>query len=596
MAHALARRAAAFFAGAALLLTACGEPATPRRLDLTGADVSVAPMSRPTLDVFTAPPRGPDALFSGLRDRPSPRNSLPEVGAPRTPRRFQVGQEPDDDRSRATAIELSGEVWGWIHPPPSDELGDVDWYTATADLDEARALTVELDPVEGCDLSLELWHQGVGGGAKRVARVDAYGAGQAEHLGNVALTNGRWFLRVAAGKATAGYPWNIRDPYRLRFRVSEVDGGHELEPDDDERRSNHLLPSKPMEATLHLGDEDWFRVDASRFGLESRLSLDLLPDPALALRWEVITQDRVTVLRGDAPRGQRVHVPNLGVAPGLEIFYVVVRAPEDLEGMARYTISTDVHALEGRGELEPNDAVGRATRVQVPATVTGWLHDATDRDVYLVVPGVAKAIRIDLDGVPGVRPAMELLDSAGEVMGHIEAAEVGAGLSLPNWSPAVEGGWFAIRGVEGASALTPYTLTVQERDTAGEESEPNDDPGRASLVNPDDEGLQGYIAFSGDRDCFGLPVGAVQRGGGLEVTIEERGDRRIRATVYGPEDALVEQITVPAGGRERVRLTPEPGGPMSLCVEAADTSEAPGRNGYRIIAVPVASEPLEDGR
>jgi len=595
MRPALALRTAAVLAIASVL-TACGDPATPHRLDLGEADVVVAPMPRPALDVVTATPRGPDALFTGLRDRPSPQRDRPNAKVQGPPRRFQVGQEPDDGREDATPVELSGEIWGWIHPPISDEQPDVDWYTASVDLDATRALTVELDPVDGCDLSLELWHQGVGGGARRVSRVDAYGAGQAEHLGNVALTNGRWFIRVSVGKATAGYPWNIRDPYRLRVRVADVDGGHELEPDDDDRRANALTPEKPMEASLHLGDEDWFRVDASRFGLSSRLSLDLLPDPALALRWEVITEDRVTVLGGEAEKGQRVHVPNLGITQGLEVFYVVVRAPAALEGMARYTISTSVHALEGRMELEPDDDVSRPTRVQVPSTVTGWLHDAGDRDVYHVTPGIARAVRIDMDGVPGVRPALELLDLSGEVLGRIEAEELGAGLSLPNWSPPAEGGWIALRSAEGASALTPYTLALQVRDIAGEETEPNDGPEEASLINPDQDGLQGYISFAGDRDCFRLPVGAAPQGGGLEVTIEERGDRQVRGTVYGPRDALVEQVTVAAGTREQVHLTPEPGGPMTLCIEAADASEAPGRHGYRLTAVPVAPEPLEDGR
>jgi hypothetical protein len=264
--------------------------------------------------------------------------------------------------------------------------------------------------------------------------------------------------------------------------------------------------------------------------------------------------------------------------------------------MARYTISTSVIAVEGRTEFEPNDDVTRATRIQVPTTVTGWLHDITDRDVYLVNPGIAQAVRIDMDGVPGVRPALELLDHSGEVLGRIEAASVGDALSLPNWSPPAEGGWIALRAAEGASALTPYTLAVQVRDIAGEETEPNDDPEHASLVNPDQDGLQGYIAFAGDRDCFRLPVGAVPRGGGLEVSIEERGDRGVRGTVYGPGDALVEQVTVAVGAREQVHLTPEPGGPMTLCIESADASEAPGRHGYRVTAIPGAPEPLEDGR
>ena len=201
-----------------------------------------------------------------------------------------------------------------------------------------------------------------------------------------------------------------------------------------------------------------------------------------------------------------------------------------------------------------------------------------------------------MDGVPGVRPALELLDLSGEVLGRIEAEELGAGLSLPNWSPPAEGGWIALRSAEGASALTPYTLALQVRDIAGEETEPNDGPEEASLINPDQDGLQGYISFAGDRDCFRLPVGAAPQGGGLEVTIEERGDRQVRGTVYGPRDALVEQVTVAAGTREQVHLTPEPGGPMTLCIEAADASEAPGRHGYRLTAVPVAPEPLEDGR
>jgi len=472
----------------------------------------------------------------------------------------------------------------------------VDWYAASTDLDAPRSLTVELDPVDGCDLSLELWHKGVGGDAKRVARVDAYGAGQAEQLGNFALTNGRWFLRVAPGKVGAGFPWNIRDPYRLHIRVAELDGGHELEPDDDERRANRVLPGTPMEATLYLGDEDWFRVDASEFGLSSRLALDILPEPALALSWEVITRDRMTVLKGEAAAGRRVHVPNLGVAPGLEVFYVLIRAPEALEGVARYTISATVRAVEGRTELEPDDSVQRAIRLEVPSTVTGWLHDAADRDVYAIVPGDHRTVRIDLDGVPGVRPSLELLDRSGEVLGRIEAGKAGDGLSLPNWSPRPEGSWISLSTVDGASALSPYTLAVQVRDTAGEETEPNDVPAQASLVNPDQDGLLAYIAFAGDRDCFSLPVGSVPGGGSLEVIIEERGDRDVRGTVYGPDEALVEQLTVAAGDRGRLKLTPEPGGPMTLCVEGVDAGGGPGRRGYRVTALPAAPEPLEDGR
>ena len=590
------RTPAALAVGFLILLAACGDPAAPRATNIPEVDIRLAPVARPRLDVPMHAPRGADALFAGINDRASPRREGPVTAQKEPPRRFQVGVEPDDSRDRATAIEFSGEIWGWIHPPLSEDQADEDWFAATVDLDETRALTVELEPVEGIDLSLELWHRGISGRARRVSMVDAYGAGQGEHLANTALSNGTWFLRVSAARASAGHPWNIRDPYRLRVSVDEVQGGHELEPDDDERHANQLHLAIPMAASLHLGDVDWFRLDTSRVGLDSRIALDILPDPTLGLRWEVITPDRVTLLRGEAEKGRRIHVPNLAVIPGLDALHVVVRAPETLEGMARYTLSAETHALERRTQLEPDDVVAQATRLQVPVTLTGWLHDPKDRDVYHVTPGDARALRVDVDGLPGVRLALELLDFDGEAVARIEGRKPGDGVSLPNWSAAPEGAWFSISAAEGFSPLTPYALSIQVRDTSGEETEPNDSPEQASLVNPDEEGIRGYIAYGGDRDCYGLPVGATPPGGKLAVTLHEGGDRAIRATVYGPGGTLVEQMTLKRSATERLLLAPEPGGPMTLCVEGVEPDGGPGLAGYTLVAMPVTIEPLEDGR
>ena len=590
------RTPAALAVGALIILAACGDPAAPRALNIPEPDIRLAPVARPQLDVHSHACRGADALFAGIKDRASPRREHPVTAQKQPPRRFQVGVEPDNSRDHATAVEFSGEIWGWIHPPLSKDQADEDWFAATVDLDETRALTVELEPVEGIDLSLELWHRGGSGRARRISRADAYGAGQGEQLANTALSNGTWFLRVSAARAGAGHPWNIRDPYRLRILVDEVQGGHELEPDDDERHANLLHLGKPMAASLHLGDEDWFRFETSRLGLNSRIALDILPDPTLGLRWEVITPDRVTLLRGEAEKGRRVHVPNLAVIPGLDALYVVVRAPETLEGMARYTLSVETHELERRTQLEPDDGIATATRLQVPVTLTGWLHDPKDSDVYHVTPGDARAVRVDVDGLPGVRLALELLDFDGEAVGRIEGRKPGDGVSLPNWSPAPEGSWFSISGAEGFSPLTPYALNIQVRDISGEETEPNDSPAQASLVNPDEEGLRGYIAYGGDRDCYGLPVGATAPGGLLAVTLREGGDRAIRATVYGPGGILVEQMTLKRGATERLLLAPEPGGPMTLCIEGVEPDGGPGMEGYTLVAMPVTPEPLEDGR
>ena len=590
------RASAALAVGALIFLAACGDPAAPRPANIPEADIRLAPVVGPQLDVLAHALQGPDALFAGIKDRASPRREGPARAQKEPQRRFQVEVEPDNSRDQATAVKLSGEIWGWIHPPLSEDNPDEDWFAAAVDLDETRALTVELEAVEGIDLSLELWHRGIGGRARRISRVDAYGTGQGEHLANTALSNGTWFLRVTAARANAGHPWNIRDPYRLRVHVDEVKGGHELEPDNDERHANRLHLGKSMAASLHLGDVDWFRLETSLLGLDSRIALDILPDPTLGLEWEVFTPDRVTLLRGEGEKGRRIHVPNLAVIPDIEALYVVVRAPKTLEGMARYTLSTETHALERRTQLEPDDGIASATRLQVPVTLTGWLHDPTDRDVYHVTPGDARAVRLDVDGLPGVRLALEILDFDGEAIGRIEGRKPGDGVSLPNWSPAPEGAWFSVSAAEGFSPLTPYALTIQVRDTSGEETEPNDSPAHASLVNPDEEGLRGYIAYGGDRDCYGLPVGATHPGGRLAVTLHEGGDRAIRATVYGPGGILVEQMTLKRSATERLLLAPEPGGPMTLCVEGVEPGGGPGNLGYTLVAMPITTEPLEDGR
>ncbi|MBM4371843.1 MAG: hypothetical protein FJ098_09325, partial [Deltaproteobacteria bacterium] len=338
----------------------------------------------------------------------------------------------------------------------------------------------------------------------------------------------------------------------------------------------------------------FYFLETSRLGLDARLALDLLPDPGLGLRWEVMTPDRVTVLRGTTEPGQRGQVPNLAVLPGAEGIFVVVRGPETLEGLAGYTVTATVNALEGRTELEPDDSPETAVRVEVPATVTGWLHAPGDRDLFLVSPGEAAAVRVDLDGLPGVRPALEILDAEGETVSRIEAPAPGEGLSLPNWRPTPGAALLAVVAQEGAAPMVPYSLAIQPRDTEGEETEPNDTPADGTAVAPGEEGIQAWISLPGDRDCFLLP--AVEPGGTLSISLVEAGDRSIRGTVFGPGGEPLDQVTVDAGTSGRLRVQPEAPDGMVLCVEAVDATPSASRNGYRVACLPHRPEPLEDGR
>jgi hypothetical protein len=184
-------------------------------------------------------------------------------------------------------------------------------------------------------------------------------------------------------------------------------------------------------------DDDWYRVDvgagqklALRIELTSATPVaSVTPTPGLGpldAQLEVNDRDRNRLLLAHATSGEPLLMPAVlcfescfvhiwGTAPAAYKLTVLGDAPLDSQ------------------ELEPNDRAIDATPLAAGKSIAGTLSSPDDEDWYRVT-AAAKAgqfLRVELTGVPGLRPELELRSLAdGALLATFRAAAEGEGITL----------------------------------------------------------------------------------------------------------------------------------------------------------------------
>lgn len=578
------------------MLTGCEDP-EPLKVEIPPNEIKLAPLPHSGLNITSGKGISREVLFQNMKDElPAGlevKSPLTQAGQTSEASRFQVEVEPNNTMAQATRIGFSGEVSGYVHPPLKNEIPDEDWFRVDVELEAQQLLSAQLFPVEGVDLFLEVWKKGLTGEASKIIRIDSHGAGQGEQLGHYALSNGTYFLLVSSNKGSKGYPWNIADPYKLRFKVGPVTADKELEPNNDSRRSNNLELGTRLQANLNFGDVDWFWVGTSTLPLDEMLALDLLPGVELNISWKIFTRDLVELASGESGKGQRISIPNLALFSDLEGFFITISAAGHLENFSEYSLLVETRAREGAVDLEPNDDPARGMELSVPATAKGWLHTSGDQDVFFISVEESTPVTFEVDGIPGVTLALAMLDSTGEPVAT-QIGEDGEGLKLPNWVFIPGKNYFSLRSVTGGNPGVSYSLVVQPREVGEEELEPNDSLELATPLALGDRGLKGWLVHNGDRDCFRLP--SRDEVGPMRLGFEELGDRKMRATIYSSLGDAVEQVTIRQGGKESLAVPDSAGALPLVCIQATDETQVSAPNGYTVQVSKAEAEPLEDGR
>jgi hypothetical protein len=184
-------------------------------------------------------------------------------------------------------------------------------------------------------------------------------------------------------------------------------------------------------------DDDWYRVEvgagqklALRIELTSATPVaSVTPTPGLGpldAQLEVNDRDRNRLLLARATSGEPLLMPAVlcfescfvhlwGTAPAAYKLTVLGDAPLDSQ------------------ELEPNDRAIDATPLAAGKSIAGTLSSPDDEDWYRVT-AAAKAgqfLRVELTGVPGLRPELELRSlTDGALLASFRAAAEGEGITL----------------------------------------------------------------------------------------------------------------------------------------------------------------------
>lgn len=211
-------------------------------------------------------------------------------------------------------------------------------------------------------------------------------------------------------------------------------------------------------------------------------------------------------------------------------------------------------------EAEPNDRSANANPLPLGVPVTGRISKEDDVDVWRLDlpaprPGETgkRALGLEVSAVPGLRPALAVVDAEGAPVAERRAREVGAEVSLPNLTLApdarlplyvtVKSAWIGKRRT--AAPDTPYRLRATLATVPADlEEEPNDGPETATPIVG--LGRLGYLTPTGDADWYSVTV-----------------DRPViaRVVVSGVDGVdLVLDAPDPSAGKDAVRARSNVGG------------------------------------
>jgi len=200
-------------------------------------------------------------------------------------------------------------------------------------------------------------------------------------------------------------------------------------------------------------DDDWYRV-APGPGRTLALQVELSPAHAAELELLDRNRNRMLKLRTD---GEPLLVPAIACAESC-----FVRASSAEAGPYKLTV-VGTAPVEGR-ELEPNDRAVDATAVAVGKPASGTYGWAEDEDWYRVEvrdPKPGQFLRVELSGVAGVKPEMEVRAlQDGAVLATVRAQSEGDGVFLRDLSLALGASASSTATPDPAATATPSPTTT----------------------------------------------------------------------------------------------------------------------------------------
>ncbi len=362
-------------------------------------------------------------------------------------------KEPNDRAS--SAMPLTGPVLVQSALSPDEKRSDEDFYRLAAA--PGQSATVSVSAIPGVDLALELLD--VDG--NRIASFNSQPEGQGEKIPALSLARD-YVVRVFSPKKGSG------GAYTLSVDVQPQPEGFELEPNERPIDATPLPPGEPIQGTIaDRADEDWYVFDLATADGSAEADAGFVEDA-----------------------GEPSF--DAGVEP-------VVDAGVEAAPASDETVDgTEGDAADAGAIAEAADA--GAAPVEVKPSLPP-------------LPEPPAIVRIDLEGVPGVRLQVELANQAEAVFYSARSRAPGEGISVRNvalrpnetrYFVIVKSAWMGSGKdvTREFNQTEPYKLTVTQEEVQGTaELEPNDEAGKATPLVGD--GVRhGYFAPKGDVDYF----------------------------------------------------------------------------------------------
>ncbi len=448
-----------------------------------------------------------------------------------------VESEPNDVVHLATKLGVPGEIQGFYDRPRDQDI----YYVAANDL-RGAAYRLELSNIVGLTQQVRVY-------ADRALAEVLFGmtvsAGASADIPSFSMPEGAqglWFV------LSAGDGFDRERSYRLKITEHLPVTGFvlEAEPNDTMERAQLIAPGVAIRGYLHEPSD----IDRFRFVIEPEFLPAVEPGTAASdVKVEVVAVEEdggavdpfVNLPKKEAPKyvfqallkplgakhrlGMRwvsavdeqtlvavsadesVAFCNLVVGPGA--YDVEVRSAEMTEaGNVAGDIATtrtfdyelmieNIASTKGL-EIEPNDSMTRADRLEMGQTRVGYISQAGDVDVFAFAVGISPRVAekrggpkvvLQADGTPGIQqeapvvvePASEepgvhkvsvhleanplnlefaLIDDEGGQVATVNRAGAGADEKLSIELPA--GLYFVVVKAERGFSCDPYRLTVRQ--------------------------------------------------------------------------------------------------------------------------------------
>lgn len=401
--------------------------------------------------------------------------------------------EPNGVIARATAVSPNGSLTATMDP-----AGDLDWFAVTLPGPGRLTATVEAPPA-----NMRPSIQAYGRHTQWLGVYHtAINPGDEVHVVLDLTEPGTYFLRVNdnANQVSAG-------AYTLRTGFVPVpDAG---EP--NQRAGNATLFTGPaMSGTIFpRGEEDWYRIHVNA---GNTLELELTPPAAMRGELSLYSPDFnwMGVYATAANPGDAVFLSH--AVPGAGTYYIRLHDAGNLAHVAGYTLEM-AGGTPGfvpaetpvTQEVEDNDALSRANRINLSATIGGAIDEVSDADWFTFVPTQTGQVTFAMEASPAnLQLQMRLYNDSG---GHLVSARAGLAGGLFSMTfdiTSLDRHYVRVENLVATSSASPYRFSSSVEPVA-DPFEPNNDYGDRQpmgIVNQ----VQGWCFPANDSDWYEIQV------------------------------------------------------------------------------------------